>query len=446
MTSQDGGRQQEAGPSHKCTRGRRVWKEQRSPSADPEHIANSQELSAPSSSGELPGSPCANPEHIAAPGAAPRSTNFEIGCSRLVELKEKLAIFLKELDQVRTIMIANNQEQEYVSFALSAKADFEKAVDADAQCQRSSSQIAVTSDTAIGGQPRQESWRRPKDPVPLVRSPKRASPSYHVMGSGRGRLPSTRFDSKIQDHVQEYITRLEQQHPELMTTPVKLNKPWIPDGHKKQRIVAYEHTINHYFVAEVAPLIKAILHTSRPEARFEVIEGSPNGQADLFLRVCIKNKRKEWVYSSVAVELKRPYGTKHEESARASQENWPEWMRDAEMPNDNVAELVLRQIFAYMRGSDARAPRYVRGSITSHIGFVSNYNGTWIISVESHANATTNSGCPSKCLRVSSRFSLDSTKIPIAFVYAYVLDRIVADMKTSTEGYKEEKDLDGDSE
>ncbi|KAJ2630677.1 hypothetical protein GGF44_004060, partial [Coemansia sp. RSA 1694] len=92
----------------------------------------------------------------------------------------------------------------------------------------------------------------------------------------------------------DYIARLEQQNPELMATPVKLRKPWVPDGHTKQRILAYEHTINHYFVVEVAPVIKAILNASRPEARFEVIEGSPNGHADLFLHVRIKNADGLW--------------------------------------------------------------------------------------------------------------------------------------------------------
>ncbi|KAJ2575708.1 hypothetical protein GGH95_003734, partial [Coemansia sp. RSA 1836] len=171
-------------------------------------------------------------------------------------------------------------------------------------------------------------------------------------------------------------------------------------GHTKQRILAYEHTINHYFVAEVAPVIKAILNASRPEARFEVIEGSPNGHADLFLHVRIKNADGLWVFSSVAVELKRPYGTDHEDLARASREKWPRWMRGAEMPNDKVAKHVLRQIFDYMRGSNAKAPEYVKGSIASHIGFVSNYNSTWIISVESDTDADTLSSSKnlSRCL------------------------------------------------
>ncbi|KAJ1663182.1 hypothetical protein GGF38_003227 [Coemansia sp. RSA 25] len=226
-----------------------------------------------------------------------------------------------------------------------------------------------------------------------------------------------------------------------MTTPVKLKQPWVPDGHMKQRVLAYEHTINHYFVAEIAPVIKAILNAKWPEARFEVIEGSPNGHADLFLRVRIKKTDDLWVYSSVAVELKRPYGTDHEESAIASRKKWPKWMRDAEMPNDKVAEHVFRQIFTYMRGSDAKAPEYVKGSIASYIGFVSNYNSTWIISVEqaTNAGAASNSGRPSKHLCVSNRFSLDCTETPIAFVYAYILNEILTKMEANKSRYKEEK-------
>ncbi|KAJ2546788.1 hypothetical protein GGH95_006763, partial [Coemansia sp. RSA 1836] len=172
------------------------------------------------------------------PGAAPSSASFEIGCPRLVELKEKLAMFLKELDQVRTIMVANNQEQEYVSFALSAKTDFEQAVVAHAQRQHSSSRTAATSDTRTEGQAEQESWQLLTDPVQLVHSPSDAKPSYHVMTSQKRLLPID-YRSKTQGLVQDYIARLEQQHSELMATPVKLRKPWVPDGHTKQRILAY---------------------------------------------------------------------------------------------------------------------------------------------------------------------------------------------------------------
>ncbi|KAJ2580175.1 hypothetical protein GGH95_002734 [Coemansia sp. RSA 1836] len=339
-------------------------------------------------------------------------------------------------------MVDNGEQQARIASVLATKADLVRAMDAYVQRLHSSSQTAATSYTATERRAEQESWRLPTDPVRLVKSPKNAKPSYHVMVNDQQQLPPTLFDSKALKLVNRFIARLEQQHPELMTTPVKLKQPWIPDGHTEQRIVAFENTINHYFVAEVAPVIKAILNSSRPEARFEVIEGSPNSHADLFLHVRIKNADGLWVFSSVAVELKRPYGANHEKSAIASRKKWPRWMRDADMPNDKVAEHVLRQIFEYMQGSDDGAPEYVRGSIAPHVGLISNYNSTWIVSIRSVADTASRSAPPTERLYVSSRFSLDSTETPIAFVYAYVLDGIIADMKASKSGYKEEKDLD----
>ncbi|KAJ2333502.1 hypothetical protein GGI00_002299, partial [Coemansia sp. RSA 2681] len=259
--SQDGGRQQEAGPLQKRTRRRQGW---------------------------------------------------------VVKFKQQVTEIIKLLDEDDTTAVDNSERQAHISSVLAAKAGLIRAMDTYVQCLRGSSQTAATSEMATEGQAEQASWRLPTEPIPLVKSPDDAKPSYHAMGKGRKCPLPIDCRSGTQDLVQDYIARLEKQHPELMTTPVRLRKPWVPDGHAEQRIVAFEHTINHYFVAEVAPVIRAILNAKWPEARFDVIEGSPNGHADLFLRARIKNADGLWVFSFVAVELKRPYGINHEESAIAS--------------------------------------------------------------------------------------------------------------------------------
>ncbi|KAJ2640529.1 hypothetical protein GGF44_002547, partial [Coemansia sp. RSA 1694] len=276
--SRDSERQQEAGPSQKRTRSRRERKEQKSPSADPEHTA--------------------------APGAMPSSTNTERACGWQVEFERHAAMFVSHLDKVDEAAMDDDTWQEHFSSVLATKA------------------MQLSDGSGIGYGNRRAAKTR-------------------VLETAQGASPAGLQPEKCYE--------LERDHPELMTTPVKLKQPWVPDGHMKQRVLAYEHTINHYFVAEIAPVIKAILNAKWPEARFEVIEGSPNGHADLFLRVRIKKTDDLWVYSSVAVELKRPYGTDHEESAIASRKKWPKWMRDAEMPNDKVAEHTpIAFVYAYI--------------------------------------------------------------------------------------------------
>ncbi|KAJ1671468.1 hypothetical protein GGF44_002081 [Coemansia sp. RSA 1694] len=220
-----------------------------------------------------------------------------------------------------------------------------------------------------------------------------------------------------------------------------------------------EQVITGYFLAEFEPAIREVLRVTRPEAEFVVIQGNTHGHADLFLQVRVKDKTGQWIYSSMAVEFKLPYGENKRPIDGSTSS--PEWAKIAEMPSSRLAWQFAMQLDKYMSEGSCGAPDAVKGTVNPRFGIGSTYNETWIFEAKPKdgkplrakakppapvpvAGSSTNPDPealaqaqprdPSE-MAISDRFSAANQDPCIAAVFAYPLIIIVDDMKDSTSGY-----------
>ncbi|KAJ2251831.1 hypothetical protein GGI13_003627, partial [Coemansia sp. RSA 455] len=250
-----------------------------------------------------------------------------------------------------------------------------------------------------------------------------------------------------------YVDKIKQLHPLLMSSRAKLGENNLSQLDKQRRIVNHEQDVAAFFRSEIVSKIRHIISSRRPNVLFEAIEGYPTSHADMFFKVGVENADGTLVCSSVAVELKRPYGDDYVPETPKVRNGWPNWVSAAEMPSEEFAKRAIHQILHYMEGNDTRAPPSVRGSIVRNIGILSTFNVTWIViaAAANHSFETNTSLLaelpvtitnarneqPRPRLYISQPLHIDSEDLPIALAYTYVIEHIIDCMANSTGGYKE---------
>ncbi|KAJ2013329.1 hypothetical protein GGI14_005434, partial [Coemansia sp. S680] len=255
------------------------------------------------------------------------------------------------------------------------------------------------------------------------------------------------------EELDKYVDKIKQLHPLLMSSRAKLGENNLSQLDKQRRIVNHEQDVAAFFRSEIVSKIRHIISSRRPNVLFEAIEGYPTSHADMFFKVGVENADGTLVCSSVAVELKRPYGDDYVPETPKVRNGWPNWVSAAEMPSEEFAKRAIHQILHYMEGNDTRAPPSVRGSIVRNIGILSTFNVTWIViaAAADHSFETNTSLLaelpvtitnarneqPRPRLYISQPLHIDSEDLPIALAYTYVIEHIIDCMANSTGGYKE---------
>ncbi|KAJ2889777.1 hypothetical protein IWW38_004503, partial [Coemansia aciculifera] len=190
-------------------------------------------------------------------------------------------------------------------------------------------------------------------------------------------LPTVKFSNELTNDICDFWSLLAAKNPELLSTYVDFADTDYLNNGEQPWYLPCEQAIDGYFIAEMEPSIREILRAARPEAEFRLVPGNTGGHSDLFLQVRVKDKNDQLVYSSVAVELKQPYGANTQPTPGSVQS--PEWAKMAQMPSSSLAAQFAKQLYRYAAEGSLGAPKEMRGSVNPDYAIASTYNMTWII-------------------------------------------------------------------
>ncbi|KAJ2496437.1 hypothetical protein GGH96_005833 [Coemansia sp. RSA 1972] len=288
--------------------------------------------------------------------------------------------------------------------------------------------------------------------LPAIYVGSNTEPSIHPSTVRNLSVPEAVYDSNIVLQVLEFQARALRDHNGLGREQILLRQgdAGVTTGHPRH--LAAEENMGSFLVPEVLRPVEAIINYVHPGVHVSWLAGSATQHADFFIVVTVKvdgvSRR-----SAFCVECKCPYGQNKLPPLRSlsadalpGEEEYDQQMRMAGLPTRNYGRQALgEQLRAYVRVRNIanQAPVDVRLCLNRRHGILTDFNQTWIATfdpvpaIAAADNADNADDDPTEHLRITVSQNFHATNaIPhMAFVYAFVVDRVIGDIRASPEDY-----------
>ncbi|KAJ2479990.1 hypothetical protein IWW56_002736 [Coemansia sp. RSA 2131] len=259
-------------------------------------------------------------------------------------------------------------------------------------------------------------------------------------------------DADITYCIQDFQVQALYQHSELQRVQIPLRPAVQGKTEKHPRYLDREEDLSTFFGPEILKPVQVIVGKLNPGVLVREQVGSATDHADYFIVVTVEvggvSRR-----SAIPVKFKMPYGLakvlKPRSLVDAAKDNVSAidyQMRMAGLPTLEYGRLAIGQQlreYVCVRDIADHAPADIAGCLNREYGILTDYNQTWVVQYKkvfapfsaNRDNRNIDDRTENLEINVSKRFVVRNAIPHMAFVYAYVLSKVVKDIRANPNAY-----------